>query len=62
MILWLRAQILEDRLLPVTLHMIPIVNHSMSDGIVDAVAWRLGVGEGFIADEEVEVLNTPFRC
>jgi len=62
MILRLRAQILEDRLFPVTLHMIPVVNHSMSNGIVDAVARSLGVGECLIADEEVKVLNTPFRC
>jgi hypothetical protein len=40
MILGLRAQIFEDRLLPIPLHMIPIINHTMSDGVVDTVSRR----------------------
>lgn len=43
MILGLSAQVLEDRLLPVTFHVIPIVNHTMADGVVYAIARRLGI-------------------
>lgn len=61
MILWLRSKILEYRLFPVPLHMIPVVNHSMTNGIMDSVAWRLRVGQRFIADEEIEIFYTAFR-
>ena len=43
MILRLRAQIFKDRLLPIPLHMIPIINHTMSDGVVDTISWSLGI-------------------
>ena len=57
MVLWLRAQVLEDRLLPVAFHMVPVLNLPMTNGIVHAIAWRLRVRKCLIADEEVEVLN-----
>lgn len=59
MILWLRSQILEDRLLPIALHVIPVVNHAVSDGVVDAISWGFSVGQRFIANEEIKVLYTP---
>jgi len=55
MVLWLSPKVFEDALLPVALHVIPIINHTVSDGIVDAVG--LGVGHGFIADMEIEILD-----
>lgn len=61
MVLWLRAQILEDRLLPVALHVVPVVNHAVADGVVHSVSRRLRVGECLIADEEIKILNTPLR-
>ena len=61
-VLWLRAQILEDRLLPVALHVVPVVNHAVADGVVHPVPRRLRVGEGLIADEEVEVFDTTLGC
>ena len=60
-VLWLRAQILEDRLLPVALHVVPVVNHAVADGVVHPVPRRLRVGEGLIPDEEIKILNTPLR-
>lgn len=57
MVLWLRTQVLEDRLLPVSFHVIPVLNLPMADGIIHAVAWGLRIRECFIADEEVEVLD-----
>ena len=57
LVLGLRTQVLEDRLLPIPLHVIPILNLAVADGVVDAIARGLGVGQGFIADEEVEILD-----
>lgn len=37
--------------------MIPVVYHTMSNGIVNAIARRLLVGDGFVAYEEVKVFN-----
>jgi len=61
MILWLGPQIFEDGLLPVSLHVVPIVDHAVANGVVHAVPWRLSVRERFIADEEIKILNTAFR-
>lgn len=61
MILRLCTEILEDRLLPITLHVIPIVNLSMANGIIHSVAWGLRIRESFIADKEIEILNTALR-
>jgi hypothetical protein len=57
MVFRLSSEILKDRLLPVTLHMVPIVDHTMSDGIVHAISWRFGVGQSLVADEEVEIFD-----
>lgn len=62
MVLGLSTQVLEDRLLPVSLHIIPVVDHTMSNGIVHAIAGCLRVREGLIADEEIEVFNPAFAC
>ena len=42
-VLRLRTQILEDGLLPVSLHVVPIIDLAMSDRIVNAIAGRLCV-------------------
>ena len=62
MILWLRPEILKDRLFPVPLHVVPVVNHSVSNGIVYAIARSLDIGQGFVTDEEVEVFDPSFGC
>ena len=59
MILRLSAQIFKDGLLPISLHLIPILNHPMPNRIINTV--RLVVGESFVSNEEVEILDTPFR-
>lgn len=43
MVLRFRSQILEDRLLPVSLHVIPIINLAMTDRVVYTVSWGLRV-------------------
>ena len=60
-ILRLCPQILEDNLLPITFHMIPIINHSMADRIVNTISWRLLVRDSFVSNEEIQVFNTAFR-
>jgi hypothetical protein len=61
MVLRLRAQVLEDRLLPEALHVVPVINHPVPNGIVHAIARRPRVRKCLIADEEVEVLDSPLR-
>ncbi len=58
MVLWLASQVLEDRLLPVSFHVIPVVNLTMPNRIVHAVSRCLGVRECFISDKEIEVFDT----
>lgn len=58
MIFRFRSQIFEDRLFPVPFHVIPIVYLTMSNGIVDTVSRGLCVRYGFIADEEIKILDT----
>jgi hypothetical protein len=55
----LRSQILEDALLPVPLHLVPVFNHTVLDRVVDGVG--LAVGKRLVTDEEVEVLDTTLR-
>lgn len=59
MILRLGPQVLEDALLPVPLHLVPVLNHAMLDGVVDGV--RLVVGQCLVTNEEVEVLDATLR-
>lgn len=61
MILRLCAQILEYSLLPITLHMIPIINHPVANRVVNAISRRLGICECLVSDEKIEVLDTPLR-
>lgn len=62
MILRLCPQILEDSLLPIPLHVVPIVYHAMADWIVHAISGCSLVCDRFIANEEVKVLHTTLRC
>lgn len=62
MVFGLCTKVLEDRLLPVSLHIVPIVNLAMANGVVDTIARGLSIGECFIANEEVEVLHAALRC
>lgn len=59
-VLRLGPQVLEDSLLPVSLHVIPVINHAVADGVVHAVPGRLGVRERLVTDEEIEVFDSAF--
>ena len=61
MVLGFGAKVLEDRLFPVTLHVIPVVDHPMANRVVDTVPRRLGIGKRLVTDEEVEILNPALR-
>jgi hypothetical protein len=61
MILRFRSEILEDRLFPIPFHMIPVLNHPVSDRVVYPITRRLGICQSFIADEEIEVFDPSFR-
>lgn len=56
------AQIFEYSLLPVALHMIPIVNHPMTNGIVNSISRRFGICKCLVSDKEIEVFYTSLRC
>lgn len=58
MVFGLGPQILEDTLLPVSLHMIPILNHTMANRIMYSVC--LGISHSLIADMKVEILDPSF--
>ena len=51
MVFRLRAQVFEDTLLPKAFHVIPIFYYAMFYGIVQCI--RLGISNGFIANEEI---------
>lgn len=55
MVLWLASQVLEQAMLPVSLHVIPIFNLAMSNRIVDLIG--LAVGQCFVTNVKVEVLD-----
>ena len=57
----LGPQVLEDRLLPVPLHVIPVLNLAMTDRIVDAVSRSLRVRKCLVADEEIKILDSALR-
>lgn len=59
-VLWFCSEVLEYALLPVLLHEIPVIDETVTDGIVYAVAVASARCEGFVSDEKVEILDTPF--
>ena len=61
MVLRLRSEILEDRLFPVTLHVVPVIDLTMANRIVNTVSWRFRISKRLVANEEVEVLDPAFR-
>jgi len=42
--------------------MVPIIDHAMTNRIVDTVARGFRVSKGFIADEEIKIFYTSFGC
>lgn len=54
-ILGLAPQVLEDALLPVAFHVVPVFNLTMFDRVTNLV--RLAVGESFVSNVEVEVFD-----
>ena len=57
MIFRFRSEIFEDRLLPVPLHVVPVIYLTVSDGVVDAISGSLRIRNSFVADEEIKVLD-----
>lgn len=61
MVLRLNSQILENGLRPVSFHVVPILDLTMSNGIVGTVS-RTGAGrEGLVADKNIQVFR-PALC
>lgn len=53
MVFWFGPEVFEDRLLPVTFHMIPIINHTVSDRVVYTITRCPRISQGFISNEEI---------
>ena len=49
------SHVLEDAPLPVALHVVPVLDDAVADGVVDGVL--VGPGDGLVADPEVHVLH-----
>lgn len=61
MVLRLDAQVLEDGIRPEPLHVIPVLDLTMANGVVDSITGPVGRCQSFIANEEVQVLCTTLR-
>jgi hypothetical protein len=61
MVLRLCPEVLEDGLFPVTLHVIPIIDLTMADRVVDTVSRCLCISKRFVANEEIEVFDSALR-
>lgn len=61
MILRFCSEVLEDTLLPVFLHEIPVIDDTVPNGVVHAITVTSARGQRFVADEEVEILDTTLR-
>lgn len=60
MVFGLSAQVLEDALFPEALHVVPILDQSMLDRLVNLV--RLGIRICFITNKEVKILDATLGC
>ena len=58
MILRLSPEILEDGLFPVPLHIVPILNLTVPDGVVNTISGSLRIRKCLVADEEIEILDS----
>jgi hypothetical protein len=56
-VLGLHAQIFEDRVRPESFHVVPVLNLSVSDRVVNAVSWATARSQRFVADKEIQVLR-----
>ena len=58
MVLGLSAQVLEDALLPESLHQIPVLHHSMTDGVLAGIAHLVGL----VSNVEVYIREEKCVC
>jgi hypothetical protein len=57
MIFGLCSQVLEDRLLPIPLHVVPVIDHTVPDGIMNTVTGGFCIGKCLITNKEVKIFN-----
>jgi hypothetical protein len=62
MVFRLNSEVFEYGIGPEAFHMIPILNLTMSYGIVDTIAWVIACCKCFVSNEEVQVLCPSFPC
>lgn len=57
MVFGLDTKVLKNRIRPKSLHVIPVLDLAVSDGIVDAITGATTSGQSLITDEEIQVLG-----
>lgn len=61
MILRLNAQVLENRVRPISLHKVPVLDLPMADWIVHSITRTTTRSQTLIANEEVQVFRSTLR-
>jgi hypothetical protein len=56
----LHSQVLEYGIRPEPFHIVPVLDLSVSDGIVDAVAGTSRRSECFVSNKEVQIFSATF--
>lgn len=61
MVLGLHAQIFEDRVRPESFHVVPVLDLSVPDGVVNTISWATARSQRFVTDKEIQVLRATLR-
>lgn len=58
MVFGLHAEVLENRVRPEALHVVPVLDLSVANGVVHTVSGATASSQSLITDEKVQVLGT----
>lgn len=61
MVFRLNTEVFENRVRPESLHVVPVLDLTMTDGVVDPIARSVARSQSLITDEEVQILRTTLR-
>jgi hypothetical protein len=57
----LDTEVLENRIRPESFHVVPILDLTVSNGVVDTIAGAISSGQSLIANEEIQVLSAALH-
>lgn len=61
MVFGLDAQVLKDGIGPESFHVVPVLDLSVPNRVVDAISWTLTGRQSLVANEEIQVLRATLR-